>query len=203
MSPVEPTRFRRSGVLFIVSAPSGAGKTTISRKALATVSGLTMSISSTTRAPRSGEVPGRDYDFLSEAEFARRCDADEFAEWAKVHDFLYGTPRAPIDQRIAAGEDTLLDVDVQGARQLKDRYSASVAIFLMPPSAEELERRLRGRATDSEEAIQRRLLRARAEMEEVVHYDYCIVNHDLAESVALLRAIVEAERARVARLLLV
>ena len=203
MSPVEPTPFRRSGVLFIVSAPSGAGKTTISRKALATVSGLTMSISSTTRAPRSGEVPGRDYDFLSGAEFARRCDADEFAEWAKVHDFLYGTPRAPIDQRIAAGEDTLLDVDVQGARQLKDRYSASVAIFLMPPSAEELERRLRGRATDSEEAIQRRLLRAHAEMEEVVHYDYRIVTHDLVESVALLRAIVEAERARVPRLLLV
>lgn len=200
MSPVDPSRLRRSGILFIVSAPSGAGKTTISRRALERVPGLTMSVSSTTRAPRPGEIPGEDYDFLPEEEFARRRDADEFAEWAKVHDFLYGTPRAPIDARIVAGEDTLLDVDVQGARQLKDRYASAVAIFVLPPSIAELERRLRGRKTDSEEAIGRRLVRARAEMEEVVRYDYCIVNHDLDRSVSLLRSIVEAERARVSRL---
>jgi len=128
------------------------------------------------------------------------CDAGAFAEWAQVHDYSYGTPKEPIETRLTAGEDTLLDIDVQGARQMKARYREAVAVFVLPPSEKELERRLRGRRTDSEEVIQRRLRRAKAEMEELWDYDYVLVNRDVDESVRLLAAIVYAERARVSRI---
>ena len=190
----------RDGILFIVSAPSGAGKTTISNRALREISGLEMSISCTTRVPRSGEVAGRDYHFLSPSEFNRMREQEEFAEWAQVHDFLYGTPRKPIENALAEGRDMLLDIDVQGARQLKQRYVEAVAVFVLPPSEEELERRLRGRGTDSEAVIRRRLTRARTEMDEYRAYDYYVINRDVDESVRLLAAIVAAERVRVKRL---
>ncbi|MGH7822815.1 MAG: guanylate kinase [Candidatus Binatia bacterium] len=197
---MDVSALRRNGILFIVSAPSGAGKTTISRRALREIPGLELSISCTTRAPRSGELEGRDYRFLSVEEFERMKAAGEFAESAQVHDSLYGTPRLPLEARLAAGGDMLLDIDVQGSRQMKQRYAEAVAIFVLPPSEAELERRLRGRGTDSEEVIQRRLSRARTEMEEYRRYDYYLINRDVEESSRLLAAIVAAERVRVGRL---
>jgi guanylate kinase len=160
-----------------------------------------MSISCTTRAPRAGERDGEDYTFLDRAEFERRRGEGAFAEWAEVHGFLYGTPRAPIENALAGGHDMLLDIDVQGARQMKQRYADdAVAVFVLPPSEAELERRLRARGTDPDEVIRRRLERARAEMEAYRRYDYAIVNLDVEESVRLFAAIVAAERVRVARL---
>jgi guanylate kinase len=197
---MDVSRLRRRGILFILSAPSGAGKTTISTAALRTVPDLEMSISLTTRAPRAKEIDGHDYTFVSEHEFQRRRDGGELAEWAEVHGSLYGTPRPPIESAIAAGRDMLLDIDVQGAEQMKRRYREAVAVFVLPPSEAELERRLRGRGTDSDDGIRRRLERARAEMEHYRSYDFFLVNHDVDESVALFAAIVAAERVRVSRL---
>ena len=185
------------GILFILSAPSGAGKTTISRKSVAEIPGLEMSVSATTRAARAGEKPGVDYHFLTKDEFERRRDAGEFAEWARVHDHFYGTPRAPIESALSSGRDMLLDIDVQGARQMKERYPESVAVFVLPPSVEELERRLRGRGTDPDEVIRRRLDRAKEEMKEAPAYDHRIVNEEIAKSVGEFASIVAAERARV------
>lgn len=198
---MDVTHLARRGILFIVSAPSGAGKTTISMEALRRVAGVEMSVSCTTRGSRGGEVDGRDYNFLAREEFERRRTAGEFAESAEVHGFLYGTPRAPIDAAIAQGRDMLLDIDVQGSRQLKARYgSEAVSVFVLPPSEAALAERLRRRGTDSEDTIRRRLERARAEMDEYHSYDYAIVNDDVQQSVGVLVAIVTAERVRVSRL---
>jgi guanylate kinase len=158
-----------------------------------------MSISCTTRRPRAGERDGEDYHFLSAEEFARRRDTGGFAEWAKVHEAEYGTPREPIDAALTGGSDLLLDVDVQGARQMKARYPQAVAVFVLPPSLAELERRLRARATDAEEVIRGRLERARSELEERWAYDYLLVNREVEASVRRFAAIVEAERCRTSR----
>ncbi|HEY2105580.1 MAG TPA: guanylate kinase [Candidatus Binataceae bacterium] len=191
----------RRGIIFIVSAPSGAGKTTISRAALREIDGLTPSISLTTRRPRSGEAQGIDYQFVTAEEFQHRLEADELAELAQVFDACYGTPRQPLEDAIGEGRDMLLDIDVQGARSLIQRYPAdAVTIFVLPPSFEELEGRLRRRATEDAQAIARRLTRAREEFRAYPEYDYLIVNANLADSLAHLRAIVRAERAKVARL---
>jgi guanylate kinase len=158
-------------------------------------------VSCTTRAPRAGEVDGRDYSFLDPDEFLRRRAAGEFAESAEVHGFLYGTPRAPIDGALAEGRDMLLDIDVQGARQMKAGYgSDAVSVFVLPPSEAELERRLRARGTDTAEGIRARLERAKGEMLEYRRYDYALVNRRLDESVRLFGSIVAAERLRVSRL---
>lgn len=196
---MDVSKLARSGILFILSAPSGAGKTSICARALRLVAGLEPSISCTTRSPRPGEVAGRDYRFVTEPEFERMRDADEFAEHARVHDAFYGTPRAPLDAALAAGRDMLLNVDVQGAEQLRGRYPEAAAVFVLPPSEDELERRLRARRTEPEDVIRRRLERARAEMRRFVDYDYYVVNRDLDESVRRFAAIVDAERARVSR----
>jgi guanylate kinase len=193
--------FARQGILFIISAPSGAGKTTLSRRILSLVPDLRLSVSYTTRAPRKGEVEGRDYHFISEDCFTRLRADGAFAEWARVHEFLYGTARAPLDERLAQGQDLLLDIDVQGAQQLKASYTEAVSIFVLPPSWQELESRLRGRGTDSEEVIAHRLQRAREEASELFTYDYWLVNDQVERAVALLRAIIMTERARVSRLL--
>ena len=193
--------FERHGVIFIVSGPSGAGKSTLVSALLARAPNLTLSISCTTRAPRPGEQHGREYLFVDAAEFARRRDAHEFAEWAEVHGALYGTARAPLDDAIADGRDMLLDIDVQGARRLKRRYrEAAVAVMVFPPSWEELERRLRTRRTEDEATVLRRLTRAREEARALLDYDYWIVNADVAASVGDLESVVRAERARVARI---
>ncbi|MGH7804496.1 MAG: guanylate kinase [Candidatus Binatia bacterium] len=185
------------GILFILSAPSGAGKTTISRRSVAEIPGLEISVSATTRAARAGERAGVDYHFLAKDDFERRRDAGEFAEWARVHDHFYGTPRVPLEAALASGRDMLLDIDVQGARQMKERYPESVAVFVLPPSVEELERRLRGRGTDPDEVIRRRLERAKEEMKEAPVYDHRIVNREVSASVREFAEIVAAERARV------
>jgi guanylate kinase len=192
--------FARQGILFIISAPSGAGKTTLASRLFQEVSDLRPSISYTTRSPRKGEVNGRDYHFVSEEHFVQMRDAEAFAEWAAVHDFCYGTPRAPVDEAVAQGHDLLLDIDVQGAKQLKGIYPEAVSLFVLPPSWRALEQRLRGRGTDSEAVITRRLHRAREEAHAFPMYDYWIINDDIDRAVSLLHAILTAERARVARL---
>ncbi len=197
----QPFAFLRRGILFIISAPSGAGKTTLSRQILDLVLDLRLSISYTTRAPRAGEMDGRDYHFVSEDRFIHLRAAGAFAEWANVHGFLYGTARAPLDEALIHGYDLLLDIDVQGARQLKASYAEAVSIFVLPPSWQELEGRLRGRATDPEEVISRRLQRAREEAGELFSYDYWLVNDQVERAVAVLQGIIGAERARVSRLM--
>ena len=191
----------RRGIILIVSAPSGAGKTTISRAALTAIAGLEPAISLTTRPPRESETDGVDYHFVSEAEFTRRRDANELAEWAQVIDHHYGTPRAPLDAAVTGGRDILLDIDIQGARQLRKSYrDDAVTIFVLPPSFEALEERLRGRGTETESAIQRRLMRARDEARAWPDYYYLIINREISDSLARLKAVVEAERTRVGRL---
>jgi len=194
--------FERHGIIFIVSGPSGAGKSTLVSALLARVPELTLSISCTTRTPRPGEQDGREYRFVEAAEFLRRRDAHEFAEWAEVHGALYGTTRVPLDDAIAEGRDMLLDIDVQGARHLKRSYrEAAVAVMVFPPSWEELERRLRARRTEDEATVLRRLARAREEARALLDYDYWVVNADVNESVADLESVVRAERGRVARII--
>ncbi len=191
----------RRGIIFILSAPSGAGKTTIARAGLRRIPGLSASVSFTTRAPRENEVDGVDYYFVTEGEFKRRVEAGELAESARVFDAFYGTPRKPLDDGIASGHDILLDIDVQGARQIKAAYRRdAVTIFVLPPSFAELEGRLRRRATEDESAIGRRLQRAREEAGAYPEYDYLIINDDVDRSIESLLAIVSAERAKVIRL---
>lgn len=191
----------KRGIIFILSAPSGAGKTTISRAAREAIAGVGMSISLTTRRPREGEVEGVDYQFVSEEEFNRRIAAQELAEWASNFEAFYGTPRAPLDDAVDSGQDILLDIDVQGARQIRELYPDDTAtVFVLPPSFAELEERLRRRGTDSEDSIQRRLKRARSEASCYPEYDYLIINTQVEESLARLEAIVRAERMKVDRL---
>ena len=198
---MEESRGLRRGIIFILSAPSGAGKTTISRAALKAIGGLEASVSLTTRPPRSGEVEGSDYRFVSEEEFQRTRVAGELAEWAQVFDASYGTPRGPLERAVAEGRDILLDIDIQGAKQIKSSYARdAVTIFVMPPSFNELEGRLRGRATEDETAITRRLERARSEVSAYPEYDYLIINSNIETSLEELRAVVVAERLRVERM---
>jgi guanylate kinase len=191
----------RRGIIFILSAPSGAGKTTIYREALKAIKNLEFSISLTTRVRRKNEADGIDYSFVSEEEFNRRQSSGELAEWARVFESSYGTPRAPLDAAIASGHDILLDIDIQGAQQIRAKYPRdAVSIFVLPPTLEELAGRLRGRATEDESKIQHRLQKAREEAEAYPEYDYLIVNAEIAKSVAQLETIVNAERLKVSRL---
>ena len=194
-------RFDRHGIIFIVSGPSGAGKSTLVEALLRRHTDLTLSISCTTRAARPGERNGREYFFVDEKDFMRRQRDDEFAEWAEVHGALYGTARGPLDDAIGRGRDMLLDIDVQGARQLKRSYKeAAVAVMVFPPSWLELERRLRARRTEDDHTIARRLARARDEAQALLEYDYWMVNGDVELAIAALDAIVRAERSRVSRI---
>lgn len=190
---------RREGIIFILSAPSGTGKTTVINGLRWVYPDIRLSVSCTTRARRAGEVRGRDYYFINAAKFAALKAKGEFAEWAKVHDFLYGTPRKPLDQCVRMGRDILLDIDVQGARKIKGQYPQAVSIFLLPPSWRELRRRLALRGTDRRDTIRRRLTNARGEISEIIKYDYYVVNREVKEAVGLLQSIVEAERAKTFR----
>jgi guanylate kinase len=190
---------RREGVIFILSAPSGAGKTTLIHKLLKVFPEIALSVSYTTRARRAGEVPKRDYHFTSRDRFAQMQAKGEFAEWAKVHGYLYGTPRRPLEKNIRRGRDMLLDIDVQGAKKIKRQYRHAVSIFLLPPSWEELQKRLAHRGTDRMETIRQRLTNARREIREIMRYDYLIVNRDIGEAQESLRSIVVAERLRISR----
>jgi guanylate kinase len=187
----------RPGLLFIVSAPSGTGKTTLAERLVQLVPDLQMSRSYTSRHARSGERDGVDYNFISRERFQEMVDAGAFLEWADVFGNFYGTARADAEALMAGGKDVVLVIDVQGARQVRRRETDSVGIFVLPPSTEILESRLRGRSKDSEEQILRRLDVAREEVGEYASYDYVVINDQLDTSVDRLRAIVLAERARV------
>ena len=201
MLRVDGTDVRRRGCLFIVSGPSGSGKTSIAGPVLAALGDdLKLSVSVTTRAPRAGEEDGVDYHFIDDAEFKRRVDAGGLAEWAEVHGRRYGTPREPIDRAIAEGSDLLLDIDVQGASQIKKSYPGAVGVFLLPPSRARLEERLVGRGTDDPSTVARRLQAACREIAELEHYDYVIVNEHLPAAVEDFLAIVRCERKRVDRI---
>ena len=189
----------RQGIIFILSAPSGTGKTTLIKRLRAIYPEIRLSISFTTRGRRQGEIGGHDYHFVTPAKFAAMTAKGEFAEWAKVHDFFYGTPRRLLDRCIRLGRDMILDIDVQGARKIKRKYLRAVSIFLLPPSWRELKRRLARRGTDGRETIRRRLDNARGEMSDIIQYDYFVVNREVKESLKLLRSIVEAERAKTSR----
>ena len=188
-------------LLLTICSPSGAGKTTLTRELLRSFSRLTFSVSSTTRRPRPTEVDGRDYFFIDVAEFERRVAAGEFVEWAEVHGNYYGTSVSELERARKEGKAGLVfDVDYQGARQIKAQLPTAVGVFILPPSMEELARRLRGRATDDEETIRRRFAKAKHEIENYRIFDYVIVNDDLEKSQARLRSIVYAEASRVNRL---
>jgi guanylate kinase len=191
----------RRGIIFILSAPSGAGKTTISKAALREIRGLEASISITTREPREGEIDGVDYKFVTDDEFKRSLDASEMAESARVFEAYYGTPRRPLEAAVASGRDILLDIDVQGARQIRDSYSNDVVtIFVLPPTFGALEARLRRRGTEGEAAIKRRLRRAAEEASAYPEYDYLLINDDIGDSISRLGQVVAAERLKVKRL---
>ena len=186
----------RRGQLFVVSAPSGTGKTTVVERLVQLVPDLVLSRSYTSRAARAGESNGVDYNFVTRARFEEMVAAEEFLEWADVFGNLYGTCASDTERSLAMGQDVVLVIDVQGARQVRQRYRHTVGIFVMPPSFEVLEQRLRGRSKDSEDAMQRRLRTARNEVAAFEEYDYVIVNDALEACVDRLRAIVLAERAK-------
>jgi guanylate kinase len=187
----------RRGVLLILSSPSGAGKTTLSRLLLEQDSEITMSVSATTRPRRTAEVDGRDYRFLDRATYDKMVSRHEFLEHAEVFGNGYGTPREPVEAAMEAGRDMLFDVDWQGAEQLKRSVGGDVAsVFILPPSIEELERRLRGRAQDSDEVVAKRMAQARAEMSHWRDYDYVLINQDVQLCLEQLKAVLSAERLR-------
>jgi len=187
------------GTLFIVAAPSGAGKTTLVSGLLAQDTGVRLSVSYTTRAPRAGEVNGQHYHFVDVATFKAMASRGEFLEWAEVHGNYYGTSRVWLEAQMNSGTDILLEIDWQGAQQVRKVFPAAVGVFILPPSIEELERRLRGRGTDSEEVIARRVLAAQGEMRHVGEFDYVIINNDLPVALDELVSVVRASRLRYAR----
>jgi guanylate kinase len=191
-----PERTNRRGLMFVVSAPSGTGKTTVVERLVQIVPDLALSRSYTSRPSRPGESNGVDYNFITRARFEEMAAADEFLEWADVFGNFYGTCASDAERDLAEGRDLVLVIDVQGARQVRRRYPDMVGIFVMPPSFTVLERRLRGRSKDSEAAMQRRLATARAEVAAFSEYEYVIVNDELEACVDRLRSIVLAERAR-------
>ena len=192
---MSPSDIHRRGLLFVLSSPSGAGKSTISRRLLEDNTRLSMSVSATTRPPRPGEVDGVHYQFVGPARFEAMAAAGEFLEHATVFGNRYGTPRAPVLAQLQAGRDVLFDIDWQGTQQLSESAESDIVrVFILPPSPAELERRLRGRAQDSEAVIAQRMSKANDEMSHWAEYDYVIVNDDLEASVARVQAILTAER---------
>jgi guanylate kinase len=186
----------RRGLLFVVSAPSGTGKTTVVERLVQRVPDLAMSRSYTSRPAREGETDGVDYNFITRVRFQAMIDGDAFLEWADVFGNFYGTCAADAERALAGGRDLVLVIDVQGARQVRARCTDTVGVFVLPPTFAVLEQRLRGRSLDTGEAMQRRLLTARAEVAAFTEYDYVVVNDELEPCVDRLRAIVLAERAR-------
>jgi guanylate kinase len=192
----------RRGLLLVLSSPSGAGKTTLAKRVLASDRNIGLSVSVTTRKPRPGEAESVDYFFRDETQFLKARDDGELLEWARVFGNYYATPRAPVEAAVASGRDLLFDIDWQGAQQLKEKLPQDlVRVFILPPSAAVLEARLRGRAQDPPEVVARRMAEAASEMSHWPEYDYVLVNADLETSVAELTAILTAERLKRERLL--
>ena len=185
----------RRGLMFVLSSPSGAGKTTLSRLLLERMPGLRMSVSATTRPMRPGEVEGRDYLFVDSARFEQMVGRHELLEWAVVFENRYGTPRAPVEAALSAGQDVLFDIDWQGTQQLREKARADVvSVFILPPSAADLEKRLHSRAQDSQDTIRKRMSRASHEMSHWAEYDYIVINRDIDEAFAEVQSILKAER---------
>ncbi|WP_420971155.1 guanylate kinase [Bradyrhizobium sp. B120] len=185
----------RRGLMFVLSSPSGAGKTTLSRMLIERMPGLKMSVSATTRPKRPGEVEGRDYFFVDKTKFEAMAKQGELLEWATVFDNRYGTPRAPVEAALAAGEDVLFDIDWQGTQQLREKARADVvSVFILPPSADDLEKRLHTRAQDSVEVIRGRMNRATHELSHWAEYDYIVVNQNVDDAFAEVQSILKAER---------
>lgn len=194
---VDAVKVDRRGLMYVLSSPSGAGKTTLAERLLTGDPRLKLSVSATTRKPRTGEVDGDDYYFVSEKEFFRMRDNSEFLEWANVFGNYYGTPRAKVFDQLKNGVDVLFDIDWQGAQQLDAVAGGDVVkVFILPPSRAELERRLRSRNQDPEDVVLGRMAKADAEMSHWAEYDYVIINYDLDESEQMLRSILLAERLR-------
>lgn len=195
--PATAVAIARRGLMLVLSSPSGAGKSTIARALLARDPRITMSVSVTTRPPRPGEVDGRDYRFIAQAEFDRMVAARELLEHATVFGNSYGSPRGPVQATLEAGRDVLFDVDWQGTQQLRQNARADlVSVFILPPGRSELERRLRARAQDPEDVVRRRMAKAADEMSHWAEYDYIVVNRDVDRAVAEVEAILAAERLR-------
>ena len=190
------------GSVFVISGPSGVGKSTLLRHLLERDSRLAFSVSHTTRSPRTGEQDGREYHFVDEKEFQRLIDDDAFLEWAEYQGSYYGTSREAVTGPTSRGVDLILEVEVQGAQQLRERLPEAVTIFILPPSSlSDLERRLRGRESDTEDAIRHRLQAARTEILEAEAYQYAVINDDVERAVSVLQTIVDAERASGERVL--
>lgn len=193
---------KRRGVMLILSSPSGAGKTTISRKLLERDHGIDMSISATTRQMRPGEIDGQHYYFMDEAKFEEMVENGDFMEHARVYGNYYGTPRKPVEDALSSGRDVLFDIDWQGTRKLsEDSPDDIVSVFVLPPSRDELERRLRNRGQDSDEEIARRMAKAEDEMSHYDEYHYVIVNNEVEESIRHVQAILDAERLKRRRIM--
>ena len=190
----------RRGILFIISAPSGTGKTTLCKQLTSTVPGLWHSISYTTRKPRAGEEHGREYFFIGETEFQQMVDRNEFVEWARVYGHLYGTPRKTLIDQMEQGIDVLLEIDVQGAIQVKKKFEDAVSIFILPPSMQVLRSRLQNRASDTPEEILRRLQKVKEEVWSYREYAYVVRNEDLSHSLHELESVFLAERLKTKRL---
>ncbi|MBK8771263.1 MAG: guanylate kinase [Rhizobiales bacterium] len=191
------TQIPRRGLLLVMSSPSGAGKTTLSRKLLAADSNITMSVSVTTRKPRPGEVEGKDYSFISQERFTGMVEKKELLEWANVFGNSYGTPRAPVEEALRAGRDVLFDIDWQGTQQLAENMKDDlVRLFILPPTADTLRERLIKRAQDSSTVIAKRMAEASHEISHWPEYDYIIVNDEVEESHRMVVAILTAERLR-------
>lgn len=190
-------KLARRGLLFILSSPSGAGKTTLSRMLLEQDADIQLSVSATTRPPRPGEVDGKHYHFVSDAEFDRMVEEDDFYEWAHVFGYRYGTPKGAIREGLKAGQDYLFDIDWQGTQQLKQKDDQDVVtVFVLPPSLDELRRRLESRGQDSREVINGRMERARAEISHWAEYDYVVINDSAEECFARVCEVLDAERMR-------
>ena len=192
---MQDEHLQRRGLMLVLSSPSGAGKTTISRRLLEIEDDLTMSVSATTRRKRPGETEGKDYYFTDNQSFGERVNRSELLEHAKVFDYYYGTPRAPVEKALSAGRDVLFDIDWQGTQQIYEQAGDDlVRVFILPPSTRALEARLRARAQDSDEVVAHRMSEASSEMSHWQEYDYVIVNDDLDNSLQQVRAILAAER---------
>lgn len=197
MTPMSPPTIHRRGLMLVLSSPSGAGKTTISRALLERDGNISLSVSATTRAPRPGEIDGTHYHFLTVEDFQAQVAARQFLEHARVFDNFYGTPKGPVETALRAGRDVMFDIDWQGNQQLAENAREDVvSIFILPPSVEELERRLRGRGSDPEEVVAKRMSKAADEMSHYGEYDYVVVNTDLEDSIRKVAAILQAERLR-------
>lgn len=191
-------RSEHKGKLFIISGPSGAGKGTICKR-LVDETKVEISVSMTTRQPREGEVDGKSYYFTTKEDFLKEVEADGFLEWAEVYGNYYGTPKSKLDEKLSAGIDVVLEIDIQGALNVKEVYPEGIFIFILPPSMAELRKRITGRGSETEESLKLRLSQTLKEVSYIDKYDYCVVNDDLDEAVARVKAIVFAEHSRVSQ----